>query len=127
MAYTDLFNEAIADVSATLTAVSGLRVVTDATKIVPNCVFLDAPSFTTIAGNGNIVRMEFTVKVIGTGPAGLPVLQKLLSIAAAVLASPIIVCLASQGPSRWAALPILATTYRWLCRHRRHKSVTLYT
>jgi hypothetical protein len=32
MAYTDLFNEAIADVSATLTAVSGLRVVTDATK-----------------------------------------------------------------------------------------------
>ena len=97
MAYTDLFNEAIADVSATLTAVSGLRVVTDATKIVPNCVFLDAPSFTTIAGNGNIVRMEFTVKVIGTGPAGLPVLQELLSIAAAVLASPIIVMSGQPG------------------------------
>lgn len=97
MAYTDLFNEAIADVSATLTAVSGLRVVTDATKVVPNCVFLDAPSFTTIAGNGNIVRMEFTVKVIGTGPAGLPVLQKLLSIAAAVLASPIIVMSGQPG------------------------------
>jgi hypothetical protein len=32
MAYTDLFNEAIADVSATLTAVSGLRVVTDANQ-----------------------------------------------------------------------------------------------
>jgi hypothetical protein len=28
MAYTDLFNEAIDDVTATLTAVSGLRVVT---------------------------------------------------------------------------------------------------
>jgi hypothetical protein len=47
MAYTDLFNEAIDDLTASLTAVSGLRVVNDATKIVPNCVFIDAPSFTT--------------------------------------------------------------------------------
>ena len=36
MAYTDLFNEAIDDVTATLTAVSGLRVVNDPTKLVPN-------------------------------------------------------------------------------------------
>ena len=43
------------------------------------------------------MRMEFTVKVIGTGPAGLPVLQKLLSIAAAVLASPIIVMSGQPG------------------------------
>ena len=97
MAYTDLFNEAIADITATLTAVTGLRVVNDATKIVPNCVFLDAPSFETIAGKGNIVRMTFQVKVIGTGPAGLPVLQKLLSIAALVLASPIIVMSGQPG------------------------------
>jgi hypothetical protein len=32
MAYTDLFNEAIDDLTASLTAVSGLRVVNDATK-----------------------------------------------------------------------------------------------
>jgi len=97
MAYTDLLNEAIDDITATLTAVTGLRVINDATKIVPNCVFIDAPSFETIAGKGNIVRMTFQVKVIGTGPAGLPVLQKLLSIAALVLASPIIVMSGQPG------------------------------
>ena len=50
-ALTDLFNEAIDDVTATLTAVVGLRVVNDATKIVPNCVFIDAPSWQTQAGD----------------------------------------------------------------------------
>ena len=97
MAYTDLFNEAIADVSATLTAVSGLRVVTDATKIVPNCVFLDAPSFTTIAGNGNIVRVDFPIKVVGSGPAGLPVLREILQISATVLGSSVIVMSGRPG------------------------------
>ena len=91
MAYTDLLNESIVDLTASLTAVSGLRVINDATKIVPNCVFIEPPSFTTIAGNGNVIRMDFPVRVIGSGPAGLPVLQKILSIVAAVLASPIIV------------------------------------
>jgi hypothetical protein len=91
MAYTDLFNEAIDDLTASLTAVSGLRVVNDATKIVPNCVFIDAPNFTTFAGNGNVIRLEFPVKVIGSGPAGLPVLRQILSIVATVLGSPIIV------------------------------------
>jgi len=91
MAYTDLLNKGIESLTTTLTAVSGLRVVNDATKIVPNCVFIDAPSFTTVAGNGNVIRMDFPVRIIGSGPAGLPVLQNILSIAAAVLASPIIV------------------------------------
>jgi hypothetical protein len=91
MAYTDLFNEAIDDVTATLTAVSGLRVVNDPTKLVPNCVYLDAPNFTTTFGNGNIVRLEFPIKVIGSGPAGLPVLRSILSIVATVLGSSIIV------------------------------------
>ena len=72
MAYTDLFNEAIDDVAATLTAVTGLRVVTDATKVVPNCVFIDAPSWETQAGNGKVIEMSFPIKVIGSGPAGLP-------------------------------------------------------
>ena len=35
MAYTDLFNEAIDDLSATLATISGLRVVTDPGKINP--------------------------------------------------------------------------------------------
>ena len=89
--YTDLLNEAIDDVAATLTAVSGLRVVTDPTRLVPNCVFLLAPSFTTYGGNGNIVTMDFPLKVVGSGPAGLPVLREILSIVALVLASKVIV------------------------------------
>ena len=72
-ALTDLFTEAIDDVTATLTAVVGLRVVNDATKIVPNCVFIDAPSWQTQAGNGKVIEMTFPIKVIGSGPAGLPV------------------------------------------------------
>ena len=91
MAYTDLLNEAIDDVAATLTAVSGLRVVTDPTRLVPNCVFLLAPSFTTYGGNGNIVTMDFPLKVVGSGPAGLPVLRDILGIVALVLASKVIV------------------------------------
>jgi hypothetical protein len=47
--YTDLLNEGIDDITATLTAVTGLRVVNDATKIVPNCVF---PTSTKFYDNG---------------------------------------------------------------------------
>ena len=53
MPATGLLNEAMADLKATLTAVTGLRVINDPTKIVPNCVYLDAPSFETIAGGGD--------------------------------------------------------------------------
>jgi len=88
--YIDLLNEALDDLTATLTAVTGLRVVNDPTKLVPNCVFITAPSFTTIAGNGNIVRMDFPIKVVGSGPAGLPVLREILQITATVLGSTIV-------------------------------------
>jgi hypothetical protein len=54
-------------------------------------VFLLAPSFTTYGGNGNIVTMDFPLKVVGSGPAGLPVLREILSIVALVLASAVIV------------------------------------
>ena len=97
MAYTDLFNEAIDDVAATLTAVVGLRVVTDATKIVPNCVFIDAPSWETQAGNGKVIEMTFPIKVIGSGPAGLPVLRQILSICALVQTSAIIIMSGQPG------------------------------
>ena len=85
MAYEDLFNEAIDDIAAKLATVSGLRVVTDPTRLVPNCVFIQAPSFTTFGGNGNIVTMQFPIKIVGSGPAGLPVLRDILSISAKVL------------------------------------------
>ena len=97
MAYTDLFNEAIDDVAATLTAVTGLRVITDATKIVPNAVFIDAPSWTTQAGNGKVVEITFPIKIIGSGPAGLPVLRQILGIAAKVQTSAIIVMSGQPG------------------------------
>ena len=97
MAYTDLFNEAIDDVAATLTAVTGLRVITDATKIVPNCVFIDAPSWETQAGNGKVIEMSFPIKVIGSGPAGLPVLRQILGICALVQSSKIIVMSGQPG------------------------------
>ena len=97
MAYTDLFNEAIDDVAATLTAVVGLRVVTDATKIVPNCVFIDAPSWETQAGNGKVIEMSFPIKVIGSGPAGLPVLRQILGICASVQTSAIIIMSGQPG------------------------------
>ena len=91
MAYTDLLNEVLDDVAAKIATVSGLRVVTDPTKIVPNCVFVDAPSFTTFAGNGNILNVSFPIKVLGSGPAGLPVLRQLLDITAKVISSNVIV------------------------------------
>ena len=94
--YTDLLNEGIDDVAATLTA-ANLRVVTDPTKLVPNCVFLQAPSFTTSFGNGNIVRLEIPIKIVGSGPAGLPVLREILQIVAACLATTIIVTGGSPG------------------------------
>ena len=95
--YIDLLNEAIDDLTATLTAVTGLRVVNDPTKLVPNCVFMQAPSFTTIAGNGNIVRVDFPIKVVGSGPAGLPVLREILQISATVLGSSVIVMSGRPG------------------------------
>jgi hypothetical protein len=95
--YTDLLNEALDDLTATLTAIQSLRVVNDPTKIVPNCVFILAPSFTTVAGNGNIVRVDFPIKVIGSGPAGLPVLREILQITATVLGSTVIVMSGRPG------------------------------
>jgi hypothetical protein len=60
-------------------------------------VFLLAPSFTTFAGNGNVVAMDLPLKVVGSGPAGLPVLREILSIVALVLASKVIVLSGQPG------------------------------
>ena len=83
MAYTDLLNETLDDLSANLATITGLRVVTDPRFINPPCVFIDAPSFT--AWNYNIVKMSFPVRIIGSGPGDLNNLRNLLASAAAVL------------------------------------------
>lgn len=84
MAYTDLFNEAIDDLRTTLATISGLPVATDPRHVTTSCVFIDAPSFE--AWNYNIVRLDFPVKVIGSGPGNLDALRDILGIVAKVLA-----------------------------------------
>ena len=88
-AYTDLFNEALDDLTTTLTAVSGLQVVNDPRNLVPPCVFIDAPSFD--AFNYNIVKLMFPVKIITLGPANLDAQRSLLNIMSKVLAANIAV------------------------------------
>ena len=82
--YNDLFNEGLDTLSATLKTITGLPVAIDPRQIVPSCVFIDAPSFD--AWNYNIVRMDFPVKIIGSGPANLDALRDLLQIASKLLA-----------------------------------------
>jgi hypothetical protein len=89
VAFTDLFNEALDDLTATLTAVSGLQVVNDPRSLVPPCVFIDAPSFD--AFNYNIVKLMFPVKIITLGPANLDAQRSLLNIMSKVLAANIAV------------------------------------
>ena len=84
MAYTDLFNEALDDLSTTLTTISGLPVATDPRNIVPGCVLIEAPSFE--AFNYNIVRLTFPCTLIGSGPGNLDALRALLAISAQLLA-----------------------------------------
>jgi len=84
MAYTDLFNEALDDLSTTLTTIAGLPVVTDPRNILPGCVLIEAPSFE--AFNYNIVRMDFPCTIIGSGPGNLDALRAVLAIAAQLLA-----------------------------------------
>jgi len=84
MSYTDLFNEAIDDLRTTLATISGLPVATDPRHITTSCVFIDAPTFE--AWNYNIVRLDFPVKVIGSGPGNLDALRDILGIVAKVLA-----------------------------------------
>ena len=81
--YTDLFNEALDDLVATLTAVSGLQVVSDPRNLVPPCAFIDAPSFEAL--NYNIVKMTFPVRVITLGPNNLDAQRSLLNLASKVL------------------------------------------
>ena len=82
--YTDLFNEAIDDLTATLQTITGLQVVNDPRNIVPPCILIDAPSFD--AWNYNIVKLTFPIKVMTLGPANLDAQRSLLNMCAQLLA-----------------------------------------
>jgi hypothetical protein len=117
MPYTDLFNETIDDLAATLATISGLRVVTDPQQINPPCVFLDAPSFE--AWNYNIVKMNFPVRIFSLGPSNLDALRNILSLCAQLLAKnvaitdgrPVSVIIGGQEfPAYDVSIPIQAQT-----------------
>jgi hypothetical protein len=81
--YTDLFNTALNNLSTFLATVSGLRVVTDPRNLVPNCVLIQAPSFT--AFNYNIVDLTFPVTIVGVGPGNEDALRNILNVVSQVL------------------------------------------
>ena len=83
VAYTDLFNEALDDLTATLQSITGLQVVNDPRNLVPPCAFIDAPSF--VAFNKNIVKLTFPVRLITLGPGNLDAQRSLMNMAAKVL------------------------------------------
>lgn len=85
IAYTDLFNEALDDLAASLTSITGLQVVTDPRNLVPPCAFIDAPTFSVYGGGGNIVQMTFTVRIITLGPGNLDAQRNLMHLASMVL------------------------------------------
>jgi hypothetical protein len=81
--YTDLFNNALNTLTTFLKTVTGLRVVTDPRNLVPNCVLIQAPSFT--AFNYNIVDLTFPITVVGVGPGNEDALRNILNIVSQVL------------------------------------------
>ena len=83
VAYTDLFNEALDDLAATLNTVTGLQVVTDPRNLVPPCVLIGAPSFT--AFNYNAVRMTYPLQIVTLGPSNLDAMRSLLNMCALIL------------------------------------------
>ena len=84
VAYTDLFNKALDDLTTTLQTITGLQVVNDPRNLVPPCAFIDAPSF--VAWNYNIVKLTFPVRLITLGPGNLDAQRSLMNMASKVLA-----------------------------------------
>lgn len=81
--FTDLFNQAINNLSTDLKTVTGLRVITDPRNLQPNCVLIQAPSFT--AWNSNIVDLTFPVTIVGVGPSNEDALRTILNTVSMVL------------------------------------------
>lgn len=89
VAFTDLFNTALDNLTTTLGTVTGLQVVNDPRNLVPPCAFIDAPSFEAL--NYNIVKMIFPVRVITLGPNNLDAQRSLLNLASLVLGAQVAV------------------------------------
>jgi hypothetical protein len=85
VAYTDLFNESLDDLAATLSAVTGLQVVTDPRNISPPCVFIDAPSFT--AFSRAVFTLSYPVRLLTLGPGNLDAQRSLMNLAAKVVSA----------------------------------------
>ena len=85
VAYTDLFNEALDDLTTTLSAITGLNVANDPRNLTPPGVLIDAPSF--VAWNYNIVKISFPVRIITLGPGNLDAQRSLMNIASKLLAA----------------------------------------
>lgn len=81
--YTDLFNTAINNLSTFLKTVTGLRVITDPRNLQPNCVLIQAPSFT--AWTNDAVRLTFPVTIVGVGPGNEDALRTILNTVSLVL------------------------------------------
>ena len=81
--FTDLFNTALNNLSTCLRTVTGLRVVTDPRNLQPNCVLIQAPSFT--AWNSNIVDLTFPITIVGVGPGNEDALRTILNTVSQVL------------------------------------------
>ena len=84
VAYTDLFNECLDDLAATLNTVTGLQVVTDPRNLVPPCVMIGAPTFT--AFNYNVVRMSYPCQIVTLGPSNLDAMRSILNMCALIIA-----------------------------------------
>jgi hypothetical protein len=83
VAFTDLFNEALDDLAASLTTITGLQVVTDPRSLNAPCAFIDAPTFTVFANN--VVEMTFPIRIITLGPGNLDAQRSLLNLASKVI------------------------------------------
>ena len=82
-AFTDLFNKALNDLTTFLKTVTGLRVVTDPRNLVPDCVLIQAPSFTVFTKDA--VDMSFPITIVGVGPGNEDALRTILNTTSKVL------------------------------------------
>lgn len=85
MAYTDMFNVGLDNLTVILETVTGLRVVNDPRNINPPCAFINAPTITPY--NSNIAEMDVPVQIVGTGPSDYHTLRDILANVSKVMAA----------------------------------------
>ena len=83
VAFTDLFNEALDDLAASLNTITGLQVVIDPRNLTAPCAFIDAPTFSVFSNN--VVEMTFPIRIITLGPGNLDAQRSLLNLASKVI------------------------------------------